>query len=37
MLCGLYRMVAYLTNALRLPLEPFARRFPEGTASAKQR
>ena len=28
MLSGLYRMVAYLTNALRLPLEPFARRFP---------
>jgi len=28
MLCGLYRMVAYLTNVLRLPLEPFARRFP---------
>lgn len=33
MLCGLYRMVAYLTNALRLPLEPFAQRFPEGAAS----
>ena len=31
MLCGLYRLVAYLTNALRLPLEPFARRFPNGT------
>jgi alkylhydroperoxidase family enzyme len=28
MLCGLYRLVACLTNALRLPLEPFARRSP---------
>ena len=33
MLCGLYRSVACLTNALRLPLEPFARRFPQGTSS----
>jgi len=28
MLAGLYRMVSYLTNALRLPLEAFAARFP---------
>jgi alkylhydroperoxidase family enzyme len=35
MLCGLYRLVAYLTNALRLPMEPFARRFPKIHATAK--
>lgn len=29
MLCGFYRTVAYLTNALRLPLEAGAARFPE--------
>lgn len=29
MLSGQYRTISYLTNALRLPLEPFARRFPE--------
>ena len=29
MLAGSYRMVSYLTNALRLPLEDFARRFPQ--------
>lgn len=28
MLAGKYRMIAYLTNALRMPLEKFARRFP---------
>ena len=28
MLAGAYRMVSYLTNALRLPLESFGRRFP---------
>jgi alkylhydroperoxidase family enzyme len=28
MLAGFYRMVSYLTNALRLPLESYARRFP---------
>jgi len=28
MLAGYYRTVSYLTNALRLPLEPFAARFP---------
>lgn len=33
MLCGFYRSVAYLTNALRLPLESFARRFPTAVAS----
>ena len=27
-LAGFYRMVSYLTNALRLAPEPFARRFP---------
>jgi alkylhydroperoxidase family enzyme len=30
MLAGFYRMVAYLTNALRLPLESHAARFPAG-------
>jgi alkylhydroperoxidase family enzyme len=29
MLAGSYRMVSYLTNALRLPLESFGRRFPQ--------
>jgi alkylhydroperoxidase family enzyme len=28
LLAGFYRTVAYLTNALRLPPEPFAKRFP---------
>lgn len=28
MLAGFYRTVSYLTNALQLPLEPFAARFP---------
>ena len=28
MLAGSYRMVSYLTNALRLPREPYAARFP---------
>jgi alkylhydroperoxidase family enzyme len=28
MLAGFYRMVGYLTNALRLPCEPHGRRFP---------
>ncbi|HUL96455.1 MAG TPA: carboxymuconolactone decarboxylase family protein [Usitatibacter sp.] len=28
MLAGLYRMVSYLTNALRLPLEAYGARFP---------
>jgi alkylhydroperoxidase family enzyme len=28
MLAGYYRMVSYLTNALRLPLEPYGKRFP---------
>jgi alkylhydroperoxidase family enzyme len=28
MLAGLYHMVSYLTNALRLPNEPWAERFP---------
>ncbi|MDF3832119.1 carboxymuconolactone decarboxylase family protein, partial [Cupriavidus basilensis] len=30
MLAGFYRTVSYLTNVLRLPLEPFGRRFPPG-------
>jgi alkylhydroperoxidase family enzyme len=28
LLAGFYRTVSYLTNALRLPPEPFAARFP---------
>ena|SRR5262245_44845157 len=28
MLAGYYRMIAYFTNALRLPLEPYGTRFP---------
>ncbi|MDP3735935.1 MAG: hypothetical protein Q8R02_01020 [Hyphomonadaceae bacterium] len=28
LLAGFYRTVSYLTNSLRLPLEPFAARFP---------
>ena len=28
LLAGFYRTVSYLTNALQLPLEPFAARFP---------
>jgi alkylhydroperoxidase family enzyme len=35
MLAGFYRMVAYLTNGLRLPLEPFAARFPARDVSAR--
>ncbi|MET0335869.1 MAG: carboxymuconolactone decarboxylase family protein [Rhizobacter sp.] len=31
MLAGFYRTVSYLTNALRLPLEPGAARFPAAT------
>jgi alkylhydroperoxidase family enzyme len=30
MLAGTYRMISYLVNALRLPLEPGAPRFPKG-------
>ena len=30
LLAGFYRTVSYLTNALRLPLEPGASRFPAG-------
>jgi alkylhydroperoxidase family enzyme len=29
LLAGFYRTVSYLTNALRLPLEPYAARFPQ--------
>ena len=32
MLAGFYRTVSYLTNAVRLPLEPTAERFPPATA-----
>ena len=32
MLAGTYRMVSYLTNALRLPCKSFAKRFPAETA-----
>ena len=28
MLAGYYRMISYLANALRLPLETFGARFP---------
>lgn len=34
MLAGFYRMVSYLTNALRLPLESYAARFPAQLDSA---
>ena len=34
MLAGFYRTVSYLTNALRLPSEPGAARFPPATAAA---
>ena len=33
MLAGFYRAVSYLTNALRLPLEPYAARFPRRRSS----
>jgi alkylhydroperoxidase family enzyme len=32
MLAGQYRMISYLTNALRLPMEDFAARFPPAPA-----
>jgi alkylhydroperoxidase family enzyme len=32
LLCGLYRTVSYLANALALPLEPSAARFPASAA-----
>jgi alkylhydroperoxidase family enzyme len=32
-LAGFYHTVSYLTNALRLPLEPYAVRFPADTAA----
>lgn len=32
MLAGFYTMVSYVTNGLRLPLEDFARRFPDAGA-----
>jgi alkylhydroperoxidase family enzyme len=32
MLAGFYRTVSYLTNALRLPCESWAKRFPERTS-----
>jgi alkylhydroperoxidase family enzyme len=34
MLAGFYRTVSYLTNALRLPLEPYAARFSTGRAAS---
>jgi alkylhydroperoxidase family enzyme len=34
MLCGFYRTVSYLTNALKLPLERFGARFPAAAAGA---
>ena len=33
MLAGFYRAVSYLTNALRLPLEAYAARFPRRRSS----
>ena len=33
LLAGFYRTVSYLTNALRLPLEPYAARFPAEAVS----
>lgn len=33
MLAGAYHTVSYLTNGLQLPLEPFARRFPDAPPS----
>jgi alkylhydroperoxidase family enzyme len=35
MLAGYYRMISYITNALKLPLESYARRFP-ASASPKR-
>ena len=34
MLAGFYRTVSYLTNALKLPLEPYAARFSTGRATS---
>jgi alkylhydroperoxidase family enzyme len=34
LLAGFYRTVTYLTNVLRLPLEPFAARFPAAAAAS---
>jgi alkylhydroperoxidase family enzyme len=34
MLAGFYRTVSYLTNALKLPLEPYAARFNTGHAAS---
>jgi len=34
MLAGYYRMISYVTNALKLPLEPFATRFPASPSSS---
>lgn len=36
MLAGQYRMVSYLTNAIHLPLEPFAARFPGKQAKSRE-
>ncbi len=36
LLAGFYRTVSYLTNALRLPLEPFAARFPAAASTAAE-
>jgi alkylhydroperoxidase family enzyme len=34
MLAGYYRMISYFTNALKLPLESYARRFPASRSLA---
>lgn len=36
LLAGFYRTVSYLTNALRLPLEPDGARFPSQTATTSR-
>ncbi|HKV20419.1 MAG TPA: carboxymuconolactone decarboxylase family protein [Mycobacterium sp.] len=37
MLAGVYRMISYLVNGLRLPLEPGAPRFPDECHSTRRR
>jgi hypothetical protein len=36
MLAGFYHTVSYLTNALRLPLEPDGMRFPNQAPSGEE-
>jgi alkylhydroperoxidase family enzyme len=37
MLTGFYHMVSFVANAMRLPPEPYAARFPAGACAAKVR